>query len=330
MPSSATAVAVLFVLAFGGCGGAETTGPPGMTSSIAERHPGDAGIEDDPDVLFVEMGEETTLAELFARWNNNSGANSVALDPTSFPSQSPGRQSIRLFTTGGTPGSGAIQTAVLYKYFPPGTASTVFARWYVKYNSTGTFHHSGPRLGGSNPPSSTQSHLLAGTRPSGSDFFALGAELSQGKSAPTARSTVDFYNYWMHQRGTSFFPGSYFGNSFINAAAVALNTDTWTCIEVQLTLNDPVSGYGGEIAMWINGVEVSRVKQGTLGTWDEDNFHPDATGAPFEGFQWRSDPNLAWNYFQLLHFVDQDPTGFVNSVNYDHLVVARKYIGPIH
>jgi len=299
-------------------------------AGIAERYPGDANIQRDPDVLFAEMAEEATLAELFANWDSNSTANSVAIDTTTWPANSPGRQSIRLFTTAGPLGSGTVRAAGLYKYFPNSTDGTVFARWYVKYNTTGTFHHSGPRVGGSYPPSSTVPGAIAGIRPNGSDFFSLGAELSQGKTGPTKRSTVDFYNYWMHQRGTSYYPGIYYGNSFINSPEVAINTGEWNCIEVQLTLNDPVSGYTGEIAMWINGVEVSRVKQGTVGTWTEDNFQPDTAGTPFEGFQWRSDQNLKWNYFQLMHFVDNDPTGLVNSVNYDHIVVARKYIGPIH
>jgi hypothetical protein len=303
--------------------------PPAATASIAERYPGDVNINTDPDVVFVETGEEGTLAELFARWNASTTANSVALDRSTRPAASPGQQSIRLFTTAGPLGPGTIRSAGLYKYFPGGVGETVYARWYVKYNPTGTFHHSGVRLGGSNPPSPTQPYGPAGVRPNGADFFYLGAETTQGKQGPTARSTFDFYNYWMHQRGTTFFPGLYYGNSFINSPTVTIDMTSWNCIEVQLTLNEPVTGFTGEIAMWINGLLVGRVGRGTLGIWTEDNFEPRPDGTPFEGFQWRNHQALVTNYFQLLHFVDSDPTGFVNSVNYDHIVVARKYIGPI-
>jgi len=306
-----------------------TTPVPPAVTPIASRFPGDVNIESDPDVLFTEMGEEATVAELFTRWSANSSSNSVALDPSTFVPGSPGRKSIRLFTTAGPLGPGTVRTAMLYKQFPVGLDGTVFLRWYVKYNSTGTFHHSGPRLGGNNPPSPSFPNSPAGVRPTGSDFFYLGAETSQGKAGPVARSTFDFYNYWMHQRGTTFFPGQFFGNSFINSSAVAIDMNTWTCIEVQLTLNDPVSAFSGEIAMWIDGVEVARVKQGTLGTFTEDNFTPGSGGSAFEGFQWRNDAALKFNYLQLLHFVDNDPTGMVNAVNYDHVVLARKYIGPM-
>ena len=294
------------------------------SQGIAANYVGDANIQSDPDVLFVEMADESSLSELFSNWNANSSASSLALDPTSYPAGSSGHQSVRLFTTGGS-----IATAMLYKYFPTGLDGTIYARWYVKYNVTSTFHHSGPRLGGNNPGSASGPNSPAGSLPTGSDFFYLGAELSQAKTAPATSSTFDFYNYWMHQRSTSYYPGAYYGNSFINNSEVKINLDSWNCIEVKLTLNDPVDGYGGEIAMWINGTQVSEVKGGTLGTWNEDNFTPASGGSGFEGFQWRNSENLKFNYFQILHFVDNDPSGQINSVNYDHIVVARKYIGPL-
>lgn len=296
---------------------------------ISKNYPGDIGVENDPDVIFTEMGEEASLTELFTNWNGNSTANSVALDPTAVPEGSLGSQSIRLFTTGGTVGAGAIQTAGLYKLLAKGYTGSVFARWYVRYNSTGTFHHSGPRLGGNNPESPKGPNSPAGVLPSGSDFFYLGAEVTQGKAGPTATSTFDFYNYWMHQRGTSLFPGKHYGNSFVNDPAVFIDMNSWNCIEVELKLNDDVGSFDGEIAMWINGKLVSHVMKGTLGTWDEDNFKPDDGGQAFEGFQWRNDENLPINYFQILHFVDSDAEGQINSVNYDHIVLATRYIGPL-
>lgn len=129
-------------------------------------------------------------------------------------------------------------------------------------------------------------------------------------------------------RGTTFFPGLYYGNSFVNDPAVSIDLNTWNCIEVRLKLNNPVSSFNGEITMWINGAKVSEIKTGTEGIWTEDNFIPQSGGTTFEGFQWRNDPNLKFNYFNLTHFVDHDQPGQVNSVNYDHIVVARKYIGP--
>jgi len=293
-------------------------------AQIANSHPGDDGISDDPDVLFAEMAEETTLSELFSNWSANSTANSIFLDNSTSPPNSPGNQSIKLFTTAGT-----VQNAVLKKSFPAISTDTIYARWYVKYNTMGTFHHSGPRLGGVNPL--IPPPVTAGVKPTGADFFSVGAETTQGKTAPVTQSTFDYYTYWMHQHHNSFFPpNTYYGNSFINNPAVFISTSTWNCIEVRLILNHPVTAFNGELAMWINGVLVSDIKTGTLGFWNEDNFTPNPAGTPFEGFQWRNNSNLTFNYFQLQHFVDNDPPGHVNSINYDHIVVAKKYIGPIY
>ena len=321
-----------------GCGGSTPITPappppppPGTTDPqpLGVKHPGDANMGQDADVFFVEDGESTTLAALFGRWNGNSTANSVALDPSTSPPGSSGRQSIRLFTTAGPLGPGSIRSAGLYKTFPNGLGDTVYVRWYVKYNTIGSFHHSGPRLGGNNPLNATNPLPSAGLKPNGADFFYEAVELSGAKTGASTRSTVDFYNYWMHQRGTSFFPGLYYGNSFVNDPAVSIDLAAWNCLEMMYIANNPVSGFGGEIALWVNGVKVAHIKQGTLGTWEEDNFRPGASGTAFEGFQWRSTSALRANYLELLHFVDNDPNGLVNSVNYDHVVVARRYVGPL-
>ncbi len=295
--------------------------PPTDTGAgIAASYPGDVNIDQDPNVIFTEMGEESSTTELFSHWSNNSGTSTIALDSSTYPSNSPGHQSIKLSTTGGID-----PIAILYKSFPSGYDDTIYARWYVKYNTNGTFHHSGIRLGGTNPPSSKNPNSPAGTKPDGTDFFYMGAEVTQEK---VATSTFDFYNYWPGMKTTSFFPGKYYGNSFINDSNVTINLNEWTCIEVRLKLNNPLSSTNGEISMWINGQQVSDVKAGTIGTWQEDNFFP-GSGTAFDGFQWRTDPNLMINYFSLSHFVDQDPQGHVNSIYFDHVVVAKSYIGPI-
>ena len=296
------------------------TTPADSGQGLAAQYPGDINIEKDLNVIFTEMGEEATTQELFTRWDNNSGTNTIALDLSTSPSKSPGHQSIKMSTT-----AGANPIAILYKSFNPGFDDTVYARWYVKYNTDRMFHHSGIRLGGNNPPSTKNPNSPAGVKPTGSDFFYLGAEPTQDK---VAVSTFDFFNMWPAMRGTSFFPGKYYGNSFINDSKVTIKLDDWNCIEVRLKLNNPVTASNGELSMWINGQLVSDMKPGTTGVWNEDDFIPGA-GSAFEGFQWRKDPALLMNYFSLSHYVDQDLLGQVNSIHFDHVVLAKKYIGPI-
>lgn len=297
---------------------------------IASRYPGDKNIQLDSNVIFAEMGEETNLNELFGRWTANSTSNSIALDSTTFPLGSPGKQSIKLFTTAGQLGNpGTHQTAMLYKLLSPGINDSLYLRWYVRYNSSRTFHHSGTRIGGSFPPSVTP-NAPAGQLPNDStdQFFYSGAEVTGAVKTGAQFSTFDFYNYWLHQRHSSFFADSiYYGNSFINSPSVGIDMTSWNCIEMRLKLNTPGDS-SGEISLWINGVPVSHVAPGTTGNWKDDHFFP-GTGPAFEGFEWRKNSNLNINFLWLLHFVDKDASGQVNSVNYDHIVAAKSYIGPI-
>ncbi|HTF56588.1 MAG TPA: hypothetical protein VK661_05070, partial [Planctomycetota bacterium] len=55
----------------------------------------------------------------------------------------------------------------------------------------------------------------------------------------------------------------------------------------------------------------------------------DAAGTPFEGFQWRNDANLNLNYLWIEHYADTVASGSTLAVKYDHIVVARSYIGPM-
>ncbi len=293
---------------------------------LASLYPGDINIHNHPDVIFAEMFEEKSLQELFALWSSNSGSNTAALDSSTFPLGSSGRQSLRLFTTAGPLGvPGTYRTAMLYKVFPQGLPDSVFFRWYVKYNTNRTFHHSGPRMGGAFPASITP-YAPAGKRPDGSDYFYAGVEPTKEK---VAFATVDYYTYWMHQRSSIISDTLYYGNSFVNNSAVGIDLDSWNCIELMMKINTPVSNFNGEMALWINGVKVSHMRQGFPdGIWDDDNFIP-GSGLPFEGFQWRNSDSLRLNYVWLLHFVDQDPAGQKNDIYFDHVVVAKSYIGPL-
>jgi hypothetical protein len=58
-------------------------------------------------------------------------------------------------------------------------------------------------------------------------------------------------------------------------------------------------------------------------------FFLDPNGAPFEGFQWRLDEALQLNWIWLLFYTTRNPPGIVGKVWFDHVVVAKSYIGPI-
>ena len=74
--------------------------------------------------------------------------------------------------------------------------------------------------------------------------------------------------------------------------------------------------------------EISHLGQGfPRGFWTNAIFTQDPAGSPFEGFRWRSDGNLKLNWIWLVVYAPDDPPGFVGHIKFDHVVVAKSYIG---
>jgi hypothetical protein len=96
-------------------------------------------------------------------------------------------------------------------------------------------------------------------------------------------------------------------------------------------MNNPVSSNNGELALWIDGIQVIYLREGSpLGRWNINMFSPDPSGSPFEGFQWRSLSQLNLNWIWLLYYTTGNPQGFVGKAWFDHVVLATKYIGPLN
>ena len=71
------------------------------------------------------------------------------------------------------------------------------------------------------------------------------------------------------------------------------------------------------------------VSYATACKWVVDSWHPDPAGQPFEGFEWRTVKKLQINYLWTYLYITKAPAGHVSRVWFDHIVAARKYIGPI-
>jgi len=284
-------------------------------AQISNNYPGDAGIENHPDVIYVEKFDEASLSTVTGRYTDVLNPGGMMLDTDLPPGSPAGGRSLRITATGGADSGGH-----LYRNLPAG-ADTWYVRYYVKYFSGGPYHHTGTWFGGYNP-STPWPNPQAGIQPSGDDRFSVSFE-------PVSGSRLDHYVYWMHMRGNPN-PGTYWGNDFIQDASLAFAPGQWTCVEVMVKLNNPVTSYNGELACWVNGTPVSHLGLGfPNGGWVWDSWTPSAGGAPFEGFQWRNDANLSLNYLWIEHYADTVASGATLAVKYDHIVVARSYIGPM-
>lgn len=284
-----------------------------LLAQVSNGYPGDAGIENHPDVVYVEKFDDATLSAVTSRYSDVLNAAGMMLD-TDIPAGSPpGGRSLRITATGGSNSGGH-----LYRNLPAGEAW--YVRYYVKYFTGQPYHHTGMWFGGYNPATAWP-NPQAGSRPAGDDRLSVSVE--------PFGSRLDHYVYWMHMRGNPQ-PNTYWGNDFIQDPSLTFASGQWMCVEVKVSLNNPVTSFNGELQCWVNGTSISNLGLGyPNGGWVWDSWTPNPGGTPFEGFQWRNDANLALNYLWIEHYADTVANGQMLAVNYDHLVIARSYIGPL-
>jgi hypothetical protein len=305
---------------------------------IAAQYPGDAGIARDPQVIFAEDFEEPSTEALWKNWESiaDKGGQSFTDD---VPPGSAGKHSLLMDRQ---QGSGP----ALYRRLKNKDGSwgydRVFARYYVKFaEDSGELHHFGTCLGGTNPAVAWPM-VKAGFPTDGAKSFWSGIE-------PFGKSwTWDYYTYWCEMRGSPP-KGQTWGNTFVRDPKLAVERGKWICVEQMIQLND-VGDTNGEQALWIDGKLVSHVGKGfPKGLWVFDKFTPrkggdgvrwnfakgaredfkvPAEGAPFEGFRWRTVPELKVNYVWLYLYTEKPP-GYRIRVWFDNVVVATDYIGPI-
>src|SRR5262249_35023452 len=161
-------------------------------------YPGDVGIETNPNVVFVERFDESSLTNLFGRWTDilNGSAMTITTDA---PAGSPVGKSVNIPWVGGGVNTGGH----LYKQLPNGIDDTLYIRYYIKYPSSQTFTHTGIWMGGYTPPSAWP-NPQAGIKPTGSDRFSSSSEPN------IVTGWFDHYDYWMGMHQSA--DGNYWGN----------------------------------------------------------------------------------------------------------------------
>jgi hypothetical protein len=334
------AVLGLVVAWAGFCRGADAEQPaaslPQGHSGIAAKYPGDAGIEKDPRVVFVEDFEQDGLETLWGRWETVGGRETMSLAADA-PAGSRGKQSLVMDRREGSGGS-------LYRRIRNESGGwgydRLFLRFYVKFDpDCGEIHHGVSALGG-NHPATRWPMVSAGNRPDGAKTFWSGIE-------PHGNRWVwDYYTYWCEMRGSPP-AGRTWGNSFIRDPGLTVEKGRWICVEHMIKIND-VGRSNGEQALWLDGKLVSHLGEGFpkgLWVWDKfqpgqggqgvrwgaagrENFQVPEGGAPFEGFRWRTVEELNVNYVWIYTYTAQPP-GHRIKVWFDDLVAATSYIGPL-
>mgnify|MGYP000916824908 CR=1 FL=1 len=285
--------------------------------ALAKSYPNDTGIENDPNVLYVEKFEDG-MSNILSRYVNAYNTAGMSLD-NDVPEGSSGQNSIKMTNIGGQNTGGH-----LYRVFPQGFDSAVYIRYYVKYPSisNGYIHHQGVWFGGYNPPSDYP-NPQAGVCGLGDSRLSIAYEPVNGK--------MGTYLYWGEMQNDP--SGNYcWGNDMINGSRTAKSIawDQWMCVEIMIKLNNPVTASNGELRIWHNGMEVGYWGEGfPNGTMNYGQFTANSNAPAFKGFKWRTDPALKINYIWIEFYDDTSPANVSHYIKFDHLVMAKKYIGPI-
>lgn len=292
--------------------------PHAQHATIADRYPGDAGIANDPDVLFTEMFDDG-LPQIFSRYTDVKNGEGMSVSTADVPEGSAGH-SLMMTNKGGVNDGGH-----LFKRFTPGLDGTVFLRYYVKYpiSSKGYIHHESVRMGGHNPPSDY--HFGQAGK------CGLGDKRMSMSYEPINEPSMDTYLYWGDMKSWNGGTSCY-GNDMVNGSPTAreLPWDKWMCVEMMVKLNDPVTAHNGELKVWQDGVLVGHWGPGfPNGRWEKDSWFNNPDDAPFPGFRWRTDPDLKITYICIEFYDDESPLNEVHHIRYSNIVMARKYIGPI-
>jgi hypothetical protein len=297
-------------------------------ATLAQKHPGDVGMGSDPAVVHYENFSEASVAAVLTRYNsykNTAGMALVADHPTYSPSSH-----VMQLTAGG-----AQHETNLYRDFGAGFDELWF-RYYVKYEGSGGWSHSGLWFGGANP-TLPYPYPHAGTRPTGSDRFMISLEPTE----TFANDPMDFYNYWVGMHSFEANPtgaDAYYGNTLLHDAQLLTGDGNWTCYEIHLKLNpEMTNGTGAVLELWKNDTLVRRFDDtGPYGYWVGDRFCPtDADGTECTAYragrpdvllnqQYRTVPQLKINYIWPEHY----NTGSTpSSLRFADMVVAQQRIG---
>ncbi len=325
--------------------GPDLAADPGLHNGLAARYPGDKGLAADSSVVFYEDFESGDVADLLTRWTSMNNKDNRVLDfvKDSIPG-SAGRRSLRVTGTKGHDTGGDLWILLNKGY------DQLYARFYCKFAPDAPYVHHFVGLGGKTSITPWPEGG-AGSRPSGYDRFITMIDLIRTNVNPPG--AWNFYSYWCEMHSWQTDEGEsdgranpFYGNLFGPDSTCQARRGDWQCVEVMIKLNHPDST-NGEQTLWIDGKLVAHWGPGThTGTWFRDVFRTsgifNTNPKPFEGYRWRKAENLKINEFWLEYYLASifeenvrpaDPTipynGEVGRVEFDNVVLATRYIGPI-
>lgn len=305
----------------------QASAPAPGTAGIAARYPLDAGIARDPGVLFASGFEDG-----FEGWTRVDRKIAALVDD---PEQAHGGgRFLRETATRG------VDTGGETSWRARDGVDTLHVRFYCRFAADACWPHHFVKLRALKKGFDGK----AGVAPPGDMGFWTGIEPLRGRWR--------FYSYWHRMRGFNNPVGDgtrnddgtentgendWYGNSFTPDGQDEPPRGRWICVEAMVKANTPGES-DGEQAFWIDGVKTGHYRPGEpRGAWRRNLWitsGKDMPGPqPFPGFEWRTTTELKLNEVALLWYVSEEyaakGTATKNSVDFDDVVVATRYIGPM-
>jgi len=321
---------VLPVAVFAGVQSKPKAVKTGVEPGLAAKYPGDKNISQDVDVIFA-----TGFEDGITGWTKFRNKPAIVINK--HPAIVCGD-------------SACVQITATHKkdeggdlwFYLPEPQDQLYVRFYVRFHKD-TFmagHFVKMRAVKLKPrfwPS-------AGSRPPGDKAYWS----TICPPYPEENKSWRFYTYWHEMHSWQNDDGSpnnppdgdgrsFYGNTFYSLKDPGtFEREKWYCVEFMLKANTP-GKHDGEQAAWINGEKIMHWKTGCVdGMWFRDRFRfcEDwiKNPKPFEGFSWRTDPNLKINIAKFEWWVPDyqsvKSTNGICIVYFDDIVIAKKYIGP--
>jgi len=312
---------------------------------LAEKYPGDRGIEKDGDVIFTEDFETGSIEEIGERWGAVKQGKpwgtihrpEIMTLPNDTPKNSAGKRSLLINAIVDMDVIGTSDTGgYLFTTFEE--MDKAYLRFYTKFGVGHGYEHHFVILG-CNKKKLPWPYPKAGSRPNGDDHMYVYIDPIgfHGKYPPPGLWCL--YSYWAEMKISA--DNNYWGNVTRPIDPVAVTPGKWQCVELMIKMNSAPDKRDGEFALWIDGELSMHVKKGIpRGKWSGMGFDLlESGGEPFEGLLLRTDMDLKINTLWLEHLigygaqkannVKKEDITKINPVYFDDIVVARKYIGPI-
>ncbi len=301
------------------------TDPPPLQVGLAAQYAADAGLRDDPEVVFFE-DFRGTLAEVESRWN---GAKFTSIDSCDLPRVAQcARASVKGTADGGNGLGGVVGRKIL-----PREMEDAYMRYYIKFGAWAALD-AGKLPGLANYDAGDGERYFSGGNGGdpvhGYDGWTLRGSFLQplGPREP-APGLIPMGTYAYHGVMKDYY-GDLWGWSGNHTDLHLIRPGEWHCIEQRVKVNTP-GAPDGILEVWIDGRQVLSKKDLFLRVDPKDvpRTYPNGKPVPADQLYWVPGSMGIRKLWANLYHGGKTPATQTLTVHWANFVVATRYIGPM-